>query len=169
MPPPSAYAARTGGSVEPPVMPRKPLAEPLLHRVGESGGDAISFRSVRGDDFEVALGTRGIEGGAIDGFDRELALAGNVGVGPAADLHRVEEIPRLGVAESRGVRAHVVPRRLDVAVLWAGPLYLEALAREPPHHLGDEPGRGCVDDAHLRLGIRHEPGAGRYRRTGGNE
>src|SRR5260221_5595140 len=99
MPPPSAYAARTRGSVWTRVMPRKLLAEPFLHRVGQLRRDEISFRSVRGDDFEITLGARGIEGGTVHCFDGELALAGDVGVGPAANLHGIEQIARLGVAE----------------------------------------------------------------------
>src|SRR5262249_30023544 len=156
MPPPSAYAARTRGSVKTRVMPRKLLAEPFLHRVGQVRRDLISFRSVRGDHFEIALGTRGIEDGAVHRLDGELALAGDVGIGPAANLYGIEQIARLRVAENRRVRAHVVPRRLDIPVLGAGPLHLQTLAREPAYHFGDEPrGRG-VDDVDLRLGIRHE-------------
>src|SRR5690242_230812 len=156
MPPPSAYAARTRGSVWTRVMPRKLLAEPFLHRVGQLRRDLISIRSVWRDDFEIALGARGIEGGAVDHLDGELALAGDVGVGPAANLHGIEQIARLGVAKDRRVRAHVVPRRFDVAVFGTGPLYLQPLARQPAHHFRDEPRSWGVDDADLRLGIGHE-------------
>src|SRR5512143_3765725 len=86
--------------------------ELLLQRVNQLLGDAVAFRSLRDDFLEVPLGPRGVEHGTVHRFDGELGLAGDVGIGPATDLHGIEEIPRIALAEHRGVRAQVEPRGL---------------------------------------------------------
>src|SRR5574339_409921 len=87
--------------------------ELLLQRVDQLLGDAVAFRSLRDDLLEIPLRARGIEHGTVHRLDGELRLAGNVGIGPATDLHGIEEIPRIALAEHRGVRAQIEPRGLD--------------------------------------------------------
>ena len=150
-------------------MPRPyslPRSKPPLQLLEQPHCQRVAVLPCRQQGFQVPPRPRRIITASRRDLESEDAPTGNVGVGPAPQLHCVGQVWHGGAVPKRAVRPCVVPLGLEITVLRARPSYPQALGRHQDHQSRDDLLRAGQDLRHSRQWQRPEVRTGSGGRAG---